>query len=645
MRKLMIALAVTGLAALAAVPASAGTVLVNSDIAASEVWTSNNEYILDKVIYVMNGATLTIEPGTVIRGVGESAPGANDPGTLVITRGSKIFAMGTASDPIVMTNLDDDNIGTNPGTFPYDSRENAQSVTGTWGGLILLGDTYVSNNTTTGPDATRQVQIEGLTAVGNLGFYGNGGDDDDDSGVINYLSLRYGGFNLSANNEINGLTLGAVGRSTEIDYVEVFQNKDDCFEFFGGTVGLKHSACVAAGDDGVDYDEGFRGQIQFVLEIQGTPGSDKSDKGGEHDGGNGGDSSRPFTTPVIYNATYVGLGQKSFTNNETNTGMHFRDNAGGYYYNSAFLDFGGAPLLIEGRPSGANTSGQRATTAISALPDAIATYHPVLATLNPATPQLDLQDDTFWCFDDPSLPVTGIPADFNGADASTGQPAGIAQLFGGDSGKDHMDPGIFTDAARDNDLLACATPLPIRGLGREVMGAPTVPDPVDQIDPRLAPGGALEMTDQAVPANGFFAPTPYRGAFRSGHNWSQDWTNLSRLGYFATCAGGASAAVPDEPRSIDVGGPLGNDTRRVTWEKPAGYVGDETFDLIRSTDPSDFSAGACVASGDTSASATDGTLPALGQTFFYVARASNSCGDGTVGAGSNGTERVAAACP
>jgi hypothetical protein len=74
-------------------------------------------------------------------------------------------------------------------------------------------------------------------------------------------------------------------------------------------------------------------------------------------------------------------------------------------------------------------------------------------------------------------------------------------------------------------------------------------------------------------------------------------------------------------------------------------VGDETFDLIRSTDPSDFSAGACVASGDTSASATDGTLPALGQTFFYVARASNSCGDGTVGAGSNGTERVAAACP
>ena len=143
------------------------------------------------------------------------------------------------------------------------------------------------------------MQIEGLTPAGGLGLYG----DCRTRGLpelrrrrqrpLRYISIRYGGFNLSANNEINGLTLGAVGRETDIDFVEVFQNKDDGIEFFGGTVNVKNLIVADGGDDGVDYDEGFRGKVQFVLVLQGTPGADKSDKAGEHDGGNNPDRACP----------------------------------------------------------------------------------------------------------------------------------------------------------------------------------------------------------------------------------------------------------------------------------------------------------------------------------------------------------------
>src|SRR5262245_42869669 len=154
----------------------AATIDITANIASSQTWTSNNEYILTQPIYVLSGATLTIEPGTVVRGEPQSAAGANDPGTLIITRGAKIKAIGTPDNPIVFTDLIDDNIGKHRGTFPYDTLDNALGITGQWGGLILLGRSYVANNTASGPDPNREFQIEGLTAAGGLGLYGNGGN-------------------------------------------------------------------------------------------------------------------------------------------------------------------------------------------------------------------------------------------------------------------------------------------------------------------------------------------------------------------------------------------------------------------------------------------------------------------------------------
>ncbi|MCB0260439.1 MAG: T9SS C-terminal target domain-containing protein, partial [Calditrichaeota bacterium] len=145
---------------------------------------------------------------------------------------------------------------------------------GLWGGVILLGKARI--NTTLG-----EGQIEGIPTTEPRGAYG-GNDDNDNSGVVRYVSIRYGGTDIGANNEINGLTFGAVGRGTVVEYVEVFNNKDDGYEWFGGTVRTRYLVSAFNGDDCFDYDEGFRGYGQFWFAIM---GEDIGNRAGEHDGG------------------------------------------------------------------------------------------------------------------------------------------------------------------------------------------------------------------------------------------------------------------------------------------------------------------------------------------------------------------------
>ena len=610
------ALLSAALAAPALATAEAATILVNNNLTASETWTSDNEYILTKPIYVTNGATLSIGRGTVIRGNPESVPGAHDPGTLIITRGSKIRALGTKDQPIVFTDLLDDNIGSNPGTFPYDRLENALGTTAQWGGVILLGRAYVANNTLSGPDPTREFQIEGLDPAGGLGLYGNGGNDDDDSGIMTYVSIRYGGFNLSANNEINGLTLGGVGRSTTIDYIDVIQTKDDFVECFGGTVNLKHIVGINGGDDGLDTDEGYRGKVQFVFVVQGTPGADKNDKGGEWDGGNNPDGSQPFAIPTIYNATFVGLGQKSYTGKLTNLGAVYRDNAGGRLYNSFFADFGGAPVLVEGGTAQAiepNTSAERATTPY--------TIDNVFYKAPASAFQLEMQNNEWWCMG-------------NGGTVPTGD----ATAFGGVAGQIHYDPGVFTNAALNNHYRPCTDPDPMRRLSRGT-GPSSAPDPITAIDPRPQPGGVLLAGARSTPADGFFEPAPYRGAFGPGTDWVNGWSTMSRLGYVAKCDPASQPdALPDE-----VTGVLVPTRDLVTWS--AASFNTPAYDVVRSTSAANFTTGVCVEKGDIDTTATDPAAPATGQVFFYQVRGRNACGVGPLGYATSGAEEAGPVCP
>ena len=315
---------------------AAAQVVVTDDISSDMTWTSDNEYVLDGLIFVNDGATLTIEPGTVIKGRLQSNITTGDGASaLIVRRGAQIMAEGTAQQPIVFTSeLDDVN----------DPEDLTQRDRGLWGGMILLG-----RATTNQP--TQDNQIEGIPESEDARYGGT--DDGDDSGVLRYVSIRHGGFSISgvSGDEINGLTMGAVGSGTTIEYVEVFANLDDGFEWFGGTVNGKYLVSAFVGDDGFDYDQGFRGQGQFWFSIH---DEDEAGRSGEHDGGDDDETGTPFSIPVISNVTYVGVGVSTVgTGGDANDrAIVFRDNAGGKYYNSVFVDFPGVGINVEDLASG-----------------------------------------------------------------------------------------------------------------------------------------------------------------------------------------------------------------------------------------------------------------------------------------------------
>ena len=271
-------------------------------ITSDETWTNNNIYVLNQKVVVDEGATLTIEEGTIIKGSRGQGSLAS---ALIIARGSKIMAMGTAENPIVFTSIDDNiQVGQKAGT---NLNENNQQL---WGGVLILG--YAPGSFRGNVD---EAQIEGIPADDEFGLYG-GNDPDDNSGVFQYVSIRHGGELIGEGNEINGLTLGGVGRGTVINNVEVVANVDDGIEYFGGTVDTQNMLVWAQGDDGLDIDQAYSGTISNSVVILGN----NSDHGLEIDGPEG-DLDGEFT---LNNITLIG-------NADTNNGEYadFRSRAMG----------------------------------------------------------------------------------------------------------------------------------------------------------------------------------------------------------------------------------------------------------------------------------------------------------------------------
>jgi len=271
-------------------------------------WDSSYTYILKGFVFVNAGDELTILPGTVIKGAfgqGENAA------ALIVTRGATIMAEGTENNPIIFTS-EADQLNNN---IPVQAR-------GLWGGVIILGSAPLNSS----PGET---SIDGIPTLEKRGLYG-GNNTNDNSGVFKYVSIRHGGSDIGAGNEINGLTLGGVGAATTFDYIEVIANADDGLECFGGAAQLKHLIISYCGDDFIDYDEGFSGKIQFALVYQDPNDGDRI---GEHDGGTTPEDGNPFAKPHFVNMTYIGRGL-----NGGKRLITFRDNAGGYYDNSIFMN-------------------------------------------------------------------------------------------------------------------------------------------------------------------------------------------------------------------------------------------------------------------------------------------------------------------
>lgn len=303
----------------------ATNVTVQGELTTSTTWTANNVYLIKGFYYVRSGATLTIEPGTVIRGDKDTK------GSLIIERGAKLMAVGTLNQPIVFTS------DFTPGNRGY----------GDWGGVILCGK--------------GQINPAGGTAIiegGPTSEYG-GSDDADNSGSLKFVRIEFPGIPFVPDKEINGLTLGGVGSGTTLDYIQVSYSGDDSYEWFGGKVNAKHLIAYRGWDDDFDTDFGFRGMLQFLVSLRdpaiADPGSGSNSFESDNDGT--GSTNTPITQPIFSNVSSFGpqstLGLS--VNSNYKRAMHLRRNCRTTVYNSVFA---GWPLglFIDGTASQGNAT-------------------------------------------------------------------------------------------------------------------------------------------------------------------------------------------------------------------------------------------------------------------------------------------------
>ncbi len=294
--------------------------VIEGNINSNATLTSSKKYLLRGFVNVNPPAVLTIEPGTVIYGEKDSK------GTLIINRGAKINANGTKQRPIVFTS----------------QQPVGQRGPGDWGGIIIAGKSSIN---VPGGTAT----LEGGTGT----IYGGGSnpDDNDDSGILRYVRIEFPGIAYLPDNEINGLTLGGVGRNTTIEYVQVSYSGDDSFEWFGGNVNARYLISFKAVDDDFDMDFGFRGNLQFGFALRDPNIADISGSNGfETDNDGTGTFNSPRTLPVISNFTIVGpMPDTAFSNYNPNfkRGAHIRRAAQTSIYNSIVMGFP-VGLLLDG---------------------------------------------------------------------------------------------------------------------------------------------------------------------------------------------------------------------------------------------------------------------------------------------------------
>lgn len=228
-------------------------------------------YLLKGWVYVADGAVLTIEPGTVIKG------DRNTKAALIVERGGKLYARGTATEPIVFTS----------------AQAKGSRRPGDWGGVILCGKAVNNQN---------EMQIEGGPRTKH-----GGGNNADNSGALSYVRIEFAGYPFQTDKEINGLTFGSVGNGTQVDHIQVSYSNDDSFEWFGGTVNAKYLISYKGWDDDFDTDNGFSGRVQFGLAVRDPKIADQSQSNGfESDNCADGAAVSPYTTAIFSNITFVG---------------------------------------------------------------------------------------------------------------------------------------------------------------------------------------------------------------------------------------------------------------------------------------------------------------------------------------------------
>ncbi|MZR64108.1 hypothetical protein [Alcanivorax sp. DP30] len=288
--------------------AVAGRHVVKGPLTGTHTWTANTTWILDGIVYVEGNGSLTIEPGTRIEG----RPGS----ALVVTRDATLFARGQESAPIVFTS----------------NQAAGTRTAGDWGGVVMLGSAPVN---------VADAQIEGIPHGDSRGQFG-GRDVESSCGVMEYTRIEYAGFEVYANNELNGLTLGGCGSNTIIRNVQVHRALDDGIEVFGGTVNLRHIIITGAGDDSLDWDMGWRGNVQFLVAQQHPNLGDNAFEG---DNLKANPLATPVSEPTLYNVTLI----SPRSHEKYHRAMTLKVGTGGHFHNMIIDGFSGETIDIKGK--------------------------------------------------------------------------------------------------------------------------------------------------------------------------------------------------------------------------------------------------------------------------------------------------------
>ena len=297
-----------GTTAITPADGSTQTCQISGRITSDMTLTANNLYALDGAVFVggdkTDSATLTIEAGTKIFG-----RSGND--YLVVSRDSQIQANGTAASPITFTSA-------------QDIMPSGTTAPGQWGGLVLLGN--AQSNRCPDDGSACALQVEGVQEGAVFG----GTDDTDSSGTLRYVVVKHAGFEIAPDNELNGITFGGVGSGTTVEFIQVHENADDGIEFFGGTVNAKYVVLTSNQDDSVDWDNGFRGNLQYVL-VKHNPDNSQANRAIEADNDGSNPTDTPQSNPTIANMTIIGNG---FDTADTDSeGVYLREGTKAQLYN------------------------------------------------------------------------------------------------------------------------------------------------------------------------------------------------------------------------------------------------------------------------------------------------------------------------
>ena len=461
--------------------ATSGGALDGELTATNTIFDCSKTWILDKKIYVPSGKTLTIQPGTVIKGNTGTSANAT---CLLVEVGGKIFASGTPTCQIVFTaaadNLD--------GTFPIASN-------GQWGGVLLAGK--ASNNLTLAANGPFQAGVgdgrlcvadgigtfEGFASTNSKDQFGVTPaqfDDNDNSGILKYVSIRHAGAILQVGGEINALSLGSVGRGTTIEHIEIISSADDGIELWGGTVDVKYLAMMFGNDDNLDWDDGWRGRAQFVfvLKTDNTANVD-SDNGFECDADDQKSNLLPRSHPVIYNATLIGNSKTVLTSdNSSIAAINAKEITEGEIYNSVFANWKNGFNMVKSLGTRTGTS---------------EAYHNWSSTLGNGSQSLKVKCNTFINVTNP-LTVGSSAANVVAADN--------------------------TQFAADNNVIAAS----VTGFSYVFAVNNTTNVVSTKVD--AVPNPILTTTGCSTtpPVDGFYSAANYRGAFdASGQTWLSPW--------------------------------------------------------------------------------------------------------------------------